>query len=123
MEPNVGDAVAELDAQPLSKQLNFLSIPLATNKVLPSVVQAPKLELKALPHHLKYAYLGEEDTLPVIVSSSLNKQQEERLLEVLKRHKTAIGWTLADIKGISPTLCVHRILLEEGVTCYRTGVK
>ncbi|KAM5578073.1 hypothetical protein ABKV19_008411 [Rosa sericea] len=33
---------------------------------------------------------------------------------MLKQHKTAIGWTLADIKGISPTTCVHRILLEEG---------
>ncbi|CAN6544105.1 unnamed protein product [Malus baccata var. baccata] len=27
---------------------------------------------------------------------------------------TAIGWTLTDIKGIIPTTCMHRILLEEG---------
>ncbi|CAN6552230.1 unnamed protein product [Malus baccata var. baccata] len=26
----------------------------------------------------------------------------------------AIGWTLDDIKGISPTTCMHRILLDEG---------
>ena len=26
----------------------------------------------------------------------------------------AIGWTIADIKGISPSTCMHRILLEEG---------
>ena len=33
---------------------------------------------------------------------------------MLRDHKTAIGWTIADIKGISPSMCMHRILLEEG---------
>ncbi|XP_050379793.1 uncharacterized protein LOC126797163 [Argentina anserina] len=88
---------------------------------LPSVVQAPKLDLKVLPDHLKYAFLGENDTLPVIISSALNEEQEERLIEVLKRHKTAIGWTLDDIKGISPTMCVHRILLEDGAKPTKEG--
>ncbi|KAM2615083.1 hypothetical protein TB2_029630 [Malus domestica] len=40
--------------------------------------------------------------------------EEEKLVRVLKEHKTAIGWTLADIKGISPATCMHRILLENG---------
>ncbi|KAM5584774.1 hypothetical protein ABKV19_004235, partial [Rosa sericea] len=75
---------------------------------------APTLELKPLPGHLKYVYLGDKETLPVIISSSLTPTQEERLVEMLKKHKTAIGWTLADIRGISPTTCVHRILLEDG---------
>ena len=35
-------------------------------------------------------------------------------MRVLKEYKTAIGWTLADIKRISPTTCMHHILLEEG---------
>ncbi|CAN6712617.1 unnamed protein product [Malus baccata var. baccata] len=72
------------------------------------------LELKSLPNHLKYVFLGDEETLPVIVSSSLTALEEEKLIRVLKEHKTAIGWTLADIKGISPTTCMHRIFLEEG---------
>nr|XP_027124990.1 uncharacterized protein LOC113741616 [Coffea arabica] len=42
-------------------------------RVLPSVVQAPVLELKPLPEHLKYAYLGDNETLPVIISSALSK--------------------------------------------------
>jgi len=92
-----------------------------SNKFLPSIVQAPKLDLKVLPEHLKYVYLGENETLPVIISSSLEKEQEERLIEVLKRHKTAIGWTLADIKGISPTMCVHRILFEDGAKPTKEG--
>ena len=50
----------------------------------------------------------------MIISSKLSVLQEEELVQVLKEHKTAIGWTIADIKGISPSTCMHRILLEEG---------
>ncbi|XP_060965226.1 uncharacterized protein LOC133034202 [Cannabis sativa] len=74
----------------------------------------PKLELKPLPSHLKYAYLGENDTLPVIIASNLVVEDEGALLEVLKKHKKAIGWTMANIRGISPTICTHKILLEAG---------
>ena len=35
-------------------------------------------------------------------------------MQVLKEHKTTIGWTIPDIKGISPSTCMHHILLEEG---------
>jgi len=49
----------------------------------------------------------------VIISSSLNEEQEEKLLRVLRDHKIAIGWTTADIKGINPSLCMHKILIEE----------
>ena len=34
-------------------------------------------------------------------------------MRVLRKHKGAIEWTLADIKGISPSTCMHKILLEE----------
>ncbi|XP_070043251.1 uncharacterized protein [Nicotiana tomentosiformis] len=64
----------------------------------PSIEEAPKLELKPLPPHFQYAYLGSSDTLPVIVSSDLSKLQEEKLLRVLREHKRAIGWTMSDIK-------------------------
>ncbi|XP_073152066.1 uncharacterized protein [Henckelia pumila] len=93
---------------------NFkVEIPFSHKKLLPSALQAPKLELKSLPDHLKYIYLGYEETLPVIISKKLTEDQEERLVTVLKEHKTAIGWTLADIKGISSSICMHRILLED----------
>ncbi|KAL0284825.1 UNVERIFIED_CONTAM: hypothetical protein Sangu_2807800 [Sesamum angustifolium] len=68
------------------------------------LVQAPALELKELPKHLKYAYLGENNTLPVIISSKLNPLEEEKLIRVLREFKEAIGWTIADIKGLSPPL-------------------
>ncbi|XP_019253795.1 PREDICTED: uncharacterized protein LOC109232479 [Nicotiana attenuata] len=49
-----------------------------------------KIELKTLPSHLKYVYL-EHQLFPVIISSSLTTEQEERLIEVLKAHKGALG--------------------------------
>ncbi|XP_027362483.1 uncharacterized protein LOC113870083 [Abrus precatorius] len=82
-------------------------------KSLPFVEQHPILELKPLLEHLKYVHLGENEKLSVIIYTKMNIDQEERLLEVIKRHKKAIGWTLGDILGISPSLCMHRILLEE----------
>ncbi|CAM8944284.1 unnamed protein product [Rhodiola kirilowii] len=85
-----------------------------SNTFLPSVMQAPEIELKLLPGHLKYAFLGENNTLPVIIKSGLEADQERRLVEILRRHKLAIGWTLADLRGISPAVCMHRILLEDG---------
>ncbi|KAM2510335.1 hypothetical protein EV1_034257 [Malus domestica] len=108
--------VAALQSLPqhLGKPPIPISIPISTNKLLPSVIQAPILELKPLPDHLKYVYLGDKETLPFIVSSSHTAMRKEKLIRVLKEHKTAIGWTLADIKGIAPTTCMRRILLKEG---------
>ncbi|CAN6579328.1 unnamed protein product [Malus baccata var. baccata] len=110
------ELVAALESLPKhgGKSPNFDSIPILTNKLLPSIVQAPILDLKPLPSHLKYIFLGENETLPAIISSSLTAQEEEKLVRVLKEFNFALGWTLADIKGISPTTCMHHIFLKEG---------
>ncbi|VVA38945.1 PREDICTED: LOW QUALITY PROTEIN, partial [Prunus dulcis] len=79
----------------------------------PSRQQPPKLELKPLPKHLKYAYLGAVETLPVIIAADLTPTEEDKLLRVLRKYQDALGWTIADIKGISPALCMHRILMED----------
>lgn len=63
---------------------------------------------------MKYAFLGDNETLPVVISSKLSSSQEEMLLVVLRRHKVALGWTIADIKGISLSVCMHNIYTEEG---------
>jgi hypothetical protein len=39
--------------------------------------------------------------------------QEEKLLEVLREHKEAISWTIEDIKGINPSVVMHKIYLEK----------
>ncbi|XP_062074889.1 uncharacterized protein LOC133778891 [Humulus lupulus] len=49
---------------------------------LPSIEKPPTLEMKSLPEHFCYAYLGEKETLPVIISASLSTMEEEKLLRV-----------------------------------------
>ena len=49
--------------------------------------------------------------MPVIIVSDLNEQQVESLVKVLRRFKRVIGWTIADIIGIPPGICSHKIQL------------
>ncbi|KAG9453964.1 hypothetical protein H6P81_006868 [Aristolochia fimbriata] len=80
---------------------------------------ASKPELKPLPNNLKYVFLEENDKR-VIISSCLTGLEEKMLFEVLSKHKKAIGWSLADIEGISPTICTHQILMEDN---YKTNIQ
>ena len=85
-----------------------------TQTLVPSIERPPQLEQKPLPSHLRYAYLRESSTLPVIILASLKAIEEEKLLRVLRDHKDAIRWSLADLKGIHPSMCMHQSLLEDG---------
>ena len=71
------------------------------------------LVLKYLPSHLKYAYLELPKNKPVIISARLSDAEEQRLLEILRKHKESIAWSIEDLKGISPSICMQKILLEE----------
>ncbi|KAK4604310.1 hypothetical protein RGQ29_012706, partial [Quercus rubra] len=77
------------------------------------VQQTTTPELKQLPKHLRYAFLGNSYTFPVIVVASLTPGEEEKLLRVLREHRTTLGWTISDIKSISSSICMHKILMEE----------
>ena len=76
-------------------------------------MEEPTLELKTLPSTLKYAFLDEEKAKLVIISSKLDMKQEEQLLEVIRQNEEAIRWTLTNLKGLDPSLCTHRIFLED----------
>ncbi|MBT0984645.1 hypothetical protein KJ032_26835, partial [Salmonella enterica subsp. enterica serovar Typhimurium] len=79
------EMVAALESNPrhIGKSPNLISIPNSTNKLFHSVIQPPSLELELLPSHLKYVFLGEKESLPVIISSSLTAQEEDKLVRVL----------------------------------------
>ena len=53
----------------------------------PSSKEALKLELKALPPHLMYVFLGRDYTLPVIIIEEFSRQQVEWFVAELKRFK------------------------------------
>ncbi|GJR61064.1 reverse transcriptase domain-containing protein [Tanacetum coccineum] len=82
-------------------------------KAKSSIEEPPELELKDLPSHLEYAYLEENDKLPVIIAKGLKNDEKYALLKVLKSHKRAIAWKITDIKGIDPRFCTHKILMED----------
>nr|GEU90350.1 reverse transcriptase domain-containing protein [Tanacetum cinerariifolium] len=75
--------------------------------------EPPEVELKDLPPHLEYAFLGDNNKWPVIIAKDLSVDEKSALIKVLKSQKQAIGWKLTDIKGIDPEFCSYKILLEE----------
>ena len=77
-----------------------------------SIVEKPKVELKVLPPHLKYVFLEANDAKPVVISNDLSSTKEARLVELLKKYKAAIGWHIFDLKGISLSYCMHKIMME-----------
>ena len=78
-----------------------------------SELRAPKIELKTLPAGLRYAFLGPKSTYPVIINADLNNAETALLLCELRKYHKAIGYSLDDIPGLSPDLCMHRIYLED----------
>ncbi|XP_040955958.1 uncharacterized protein [Gossypium hirsutum] len=91
------DSVCALDSPKLTRFKPILPNLTVTGKQAPSLISPPKMDLKELPKNLKYIYLGENQTLPLIVSNALTEMRESKLLRVLREHKEAFGWTLADI--------------------------
>ena len=69
--------------------------------------------MKELPSHLKYEFLEPEKRKPVIISTALTEAEKQKLLVILRKYKEAIAWSIEDLKGISPSICMHKILLED----------
>lgn len=65
-----------------------------------------------LPKNMIYEYLDEELNHSVIVNAYLNNNKTNQLLDVLRKYPSALGYTISDLKGISPFVCMHQIMLE-----------
>ncbi|GJT97939.1 hypothetical protein Tco_1093457 [Tanacetum coccineum] len=72
-------------------------------------IDEKKPKLKDLPAHLEYAFLNKDGRCPVIISSKLTQNEKNSLLQVLEKHKGVISWKMADIKGINPSFCTHKL--------------
>ena len=79
-----------------------------------STIEKPKVDLKILPAHLKYVFLENDEAKPVVINNTLSPDEEFQLVEVLKKHRAAIGWHISYLKGISPSYCMHKIMMEAG---------
>ncbi|GJS77783.1 hypothetical protein Tco_0727664 [Tanacetum coccineum] len=54
-------------------------------------IDEKKPELKDLPSHLEYAYLYNDKSFPIIISSKLSEKEKRLLLQVLEKRKGAIA--------------------------------
>ncbi|GJU28869.1 reverse transcriptase domain-containing protein [Tanacetum coccineum] len=102
--PNQGDCI------PRTQEKSKLC---EAKTVKSSIDEPPEVELKDLPPHLEYAFLEDDNKLPVIIAKELSLGEKADLIKVLKSHKRAIAWKLSDIQGINPEFCTHKILMEE----------
>nr|GEZ43609.1 reverse transcriptase domain-containing protein [Tanacetum cinerariifolium] len=112
------EALLNNDPEPLSNQKDFFPTLHKDLKVVEPKNQSfkdepPEVELKELPPHLEYAFLGNNGKWPVIIVKDLSSNEKTALINVLKTRKNSIAWKLTDIKGIDPEFCSHKILLEE----------
>ena len=69
--------------------------------------------MKELPNHLKYEFLEPEKRKAVIILAALTEAEEQKLLVILRKYKEAIAWSIEDLKGISPSICMQKILLDD----------
>nr|GEZ33059.1 reverse transcriptase domain-containing protein [Tanacetum cinerariifolium] len=112
------EALLNNDPEPPTNQKDYFSSVHKDLKVVEPKNQSfddvpPEVELKELPPHLEYAFLGDNEKWPVIIAKDLNVNEKTALINVLKSRKKAIAWKLTDIRGIDPEFCSHKILLEE----------
>ena len=43
----------------------------------------------------------------------MTEAEEQKLLVILRKYKDVIAWSIEDLHGISPCICMHKILLED----------
>jgi hypothetical protein len=85
--------------------LEQLNSPQESDTTKQTLDQTEKLEentpeLKELPSHLKYVFLGGDRRHPAIISNTLTKLQEEQLSEVFTEHKKDLGRSIGDCRVI-----------------------
>lgn len=50
----------------------------------------------------------------MIISLKFSQDQQDKLLSVLRECKNSIEWTITNLKGISPLVHMHKIILKYG---------
>jgi hypothetical protein len=71
------------------------------------------IELKQLPLGLQYVFLNGDRETPVIISDKLFNDETWMLVATIEKYRSVIGYSLKDLKGISLSLCTHRIPMQQ----------
>jgi hypothetical protein len=72
-------------------------------------LETPPIELKQLPPRLQYVFLNGDRETPAIINDKLSHEETQKLVPTLEKYRLVIGYSLKDLKGISPSLCTHHI--------------
>jgi hypothetical protein len=51
----------------------------------------------------------------MIISDKLSQEEIICLITILEKHRSAFGYSLQDLKEISPAICTHRIPTDPDV--------
>ncbi|XP_039053552.1 uncharacterized protein LOC120195676 [Hibiscus syriacus] len=99
------ESVLDLDLQDTIQELESLK---------PMRYDTPKLKTKPLSNHLNHVYLGEEETIPVIIPNKISRFEEEKLIQMLREYKEAIGWRkkFYEIQGLDTEECAPPTVLS-----------
>lgn len=85
MHINMVDCVSVLEASlPMSISNAIVDCIKIGSKLKPSIKAPYTLDLKPLPSHLHYAFLGVIEKFSLIILSNLSQEQEAKLLGILK---------------------------------------
>ena len=106
---NLKEAVLSIEENSTEKFSSY------EEKVVQEDTSLEGLILIEFPDYLKYAFLQPEKAKRVIISAGLTELEEQKLLEILRKYKEPIAWSIEDLKGITHSICMHKILLEENV--------
>nr|GEW16738.1 DNA-directed DNA polymerase [Tanacetum cinerariifolium] len=74
--------------------------------------EPPEVELKELPPHLKYAFLGDNEKWPVIIAKDLSSNEKTALINVLKTRKKEFDFKDIDTRGAENYAADHLLRLE-----------
>nr|GFB71767.1 DNA-directed DNA polymerase [Tanacetum cinerariifolium] len=90
------EALLNNDPEPPSNQKDYFPSVHNDLKVVEPKNQSsddipPEVELKELPPHLEYAFLGDNEKWPVIIAKDLNVNEKTTLINVLKSQKKEIA--------------------------------
>jgi uncharacterized protein YejL (UPF0352 family) len=72
-----------------------------------------------LPAGQRYAFLNGDKNTTVIISDKLSNEEISKLIAILEKHRSVFGYSLQDLKRISPTLCTHHIPIDLASTSTR----
>ena len=112
VNPIKAAAVQELNVlESVPEDASFVDLPVTHAKLLPSLVQAPKLEMKILPSRSKNVFLGKNETLSVIISNRLSALQEETLVQ---KHKQATKEVESTNDGEIQSLATSKLFKVNG---------